>query len=117
MAKPTKRTSAINAVEEEDHRGAHLPAVKEQAGDSIGGFDERVFQEAEKTLLIPLADPYRRIIRNCEINLATLQRMNIHAIQRDLVMLVAEILRQRKFRIDGRLSHASRARTLITEYC
>jgi hypothetical protein len=55
-------------------------------------FSERVVTEALPELFVPLEDVDRGHIGNCEINLGTLQRMNIHAIQRDLIRLTSEIV-------------------------
>lgn len=84
-------------------------------------FPERVVTEALRSLFEPLPDKHGRHIGNCEVNLATLQRMNIHAIQRDLVLLTGEIVRTGRMEVHprdgGTHSQAVQVRELMKEYC
>jgi hypothetical protein len=131
---PPERRTGRNAVEEEDRRnarlrrideerprGAHLPRINEERRSDGEKFPHRVVSAALSDLFIPLPNRNRTSIHNCEINLATLQRMNIHAIQRDLVRLTSEIVQSGQMEVNGRHdgvdSQAARVRELMKEYC
>lgn len=119
-------------VEEIDRHAHHPQQIKTQQPATIieegeepdyndDGFAERVFTEGLFELFIPLPNKARTHIGNCEINLATLQRMNIHAIQRDLVRLTGKIVRSGRMEVhpmDGETdSPAVQVRELMKEYC
>jgi len=99
----------------------------EEAGGVLDErFSERVVAEALKDLFMALEDDNEngRHIGNCEINLGTLQRMNIHAIQRELIQLTSEIVRTRRMTVRPRSGPLSRQpsqalelRELMKEYC
>ena len=109
------------ARKEEDGRRAHQPRINEEPGSDHKNFPQRVVSVAKSDLFIPLPSRNRTSIHNCEINLATLQRMNIHAIQRDLVCLASEIIRSGRMEVNPRNdeidSQATQVRELMKEYC
>ena len=114
------RESGRRAVEEEDRKARRL-RINEERRSHAEDFPHRVVSAARNDLFTPLPNPDRTSIQNCEINLATLQRMNIHAIQRDLVLLTNEIVQSGQMEVDGRHggvdSQAARVRELMKEYC
>lgn len=117
---PRLRKSHNYALMEEDRRGrrgARLSTINEEPRKNDEDFPRRVVSAAISDLFIPLPNRSRTRIRNCEINLATLQRMNIHAIQRDLVRLTSHIIDTGRMEVDGVDSQAVRVRELMKEYC
>ncbi|KAI0157626.1 hypothetical protein GGR57DRAFT_460468 [Xylariaceae sp. FL1272] len=86
-------------------------------------FPQRIYEAASEDLLIFLRNLDKTEVAHLEINLATLQRMNIHAIQKDLVDLVSTIARNQALGVTidqtkaPRMSEASRLRLLMKDYC
>jgi len=129
----SRGATQMYAVREEKSRNEHHPqhtrtvqpaAVIENNGEPTfhgNDFPSRVVTEGMRSLFIPLPNLRRSNISNCEINLATLQRMNIHAIQRDLIQLVGKIVRSGRMEtrsIDREASsQAVQVRELMKEYC
>lgn len=121
--------SGAHAVKEERKRlahhdgqvGSHQPAPVIEDGEDPDGFPERVVAAAGSSLFTPLLNREETHIGNCEINLATLQRMTIHAIQRDLVRLTSKIVRYKRMEVDPKDdetdSQAVQVRGLMKEYC
>lgn len=106
------------AVNEEDRRKSYQPRINEELRGDVENFSQRVVTAAKPDLFIPLPNRNRTSVHNCEINLATLQRMNIHAIQRDLVHLASEIIRNDQMEMyPGPFGQVTRMRELMKEYC
>lgn len=84
-------------------------------------FSRRVVTEGMRDLFIALPNEAGRRIVDCEVNLATLQRMNIYAIQRDLVHLTSKIVLSGRMEVrplrDETVSQALQVRKLMKEYC
>jgi hypothetical protein len=123
--------SPAYAQVEEDIRNTHRtqqagirqPATiiedEEEPVHNVEHFSSRVVTEGMPSLFVPLQ--YKagghRYIGNCEINLATLQRMNIHAIQRDLVHLTSKIVSSGRMAVGEGDNQAVQVRELMKEYC
>ncbi|CZR66333.1 uncharacterized protein PAC_16234 [Phialocephala subalpina] len=88
---------------------------------NVDEFSRRVVTEGMRDLFIALPNEAGRRIVDCEVNLATLQRMNIHAIQRDLVRLTSKIVLSGRMEVhpqrDETVSQALQVRKLMKEYC
>lgn len=116
-----RRDAYLSTIDEEQPRGAHLPRINGERRSDGENFPHRVVSAAGSDLFTTLPNRSRTSIHNCEINLATLQRMNIHAIQRDLVRLTSEIIQSGQMEVNGRHdvvdSQAARVRELMKEYC
>ncbi|KAI1262430.1 hypothetical protein F5Y18DRAFT_150754 [Xylariaceae sp. FL1019] len=128
--------SAFQAQSEEDHRQRTLAGSSQSSqhhtynsrGSGLQSFSQRIYKAASEDLLIFLQNLDRTEVVHLEINLATLQRMNIHVIQKDIMDLVHTIAHNRALglrtvpRIDPRMSEAGRSeasqlRILMRDYC
>ncbi|KAI1334333.1 hypothetical protein F5Y15DRAFT_293729 [Xylariaceae sp. FL0016] len=128
----THALSALYAQREENHRNSlthndhrRLDPISEepstphnipQSSSEDTLFSKRVFKEGEEDLFVLLEDRERRhekAIGNCEVNLGTLQRMNLHLIQKDLVDLTSCFVRDEELKAQDRL----RLRELMASYC
>jgi hypothetical protein len=110
----SRRVPPGTITEEDEHE--HLI-------DDDNHFLKRVVKEAMYDLFVALPNVKGTRIVDCEINLSSLQRMNIYAIQRHLVHLTKRIVSSRKMEVvaitanDEDISQARQLRELMKEYC
>src|SRR5256885_1137977 len=75
-------------------------------------FSERVFDVGKEELLYPIYNDSTGKYK-CVVHLATLQRMNLHVLQKEIVDEVAGILEDRRMSVAQSLA----VRGLMKEYC
>ncbi|KAI8633778.1 hypothetical protein F5Y19DRAFT_415022 [Xylariaceae sp. FL1651] len=84
-------------------------------------FSRHLYQEASENLVILLKSLDRTNIIGIEINIATLQRMNMHVIRKEIVDLTYSVVRRQRLDVmrepDGGGSQSEKLRSLMKEYC